>query len=76
MIVDTKTFKLSDWTLPKNTTLIIDENSKLLNEILTSTDQYFRENFPLVFIVQPDGKLTFKTEGYRIGSGQLIYNSL
>ncbi|MGI6717694.1 MAG: transglutaminase-like domain-containing protein [Bacteroidales bacterium] len=73
---ETKTFKLSDWDLPNQTTLIVDEDSQLLNEILTSTDQYFRENFPLVFIVQPDGKLTFKTEGYRIGSGQLIYNSL
>ncbi|MDD4141715.1 MAG: transglutaminase domain-containing protein [Bacteroidales bacterium] len=69
-------FKPSEWNLPKNSTFIIDENAEMMNEILSSTKQYFRDNYPLVFIVNPNGDLVFKTEGYRIGTGELIYKSL
>ncbi|MBR5784186.1 MAG: hypothetical protein IKY43_03345, partial [Bacteroidales bacterium] len=62
--------------LPKNATLWIDKNSDWMNMFLKTTDTYFRSNYPLVFIINSKGELTFKTEGYRIGTGELIFKSL
>ncbi len=62
--------------LPKNSQVIIDENSEIMNKLLKEADIYFRDNYPLVFIIDNDGRITFKTEGYRIGTGELIYKSL
>jgi hypothetical protein len=53
-----------------------DKNNEWMRAMLKDTDQYFRDNYPLVFIVNKDGSLIFKTEGYRIGTGELIYKSL
>ena len=72
----TADFNPAQWNLPKQSLFIYDENSKWMNNILTSTNQEFRDNYPLVFIVDGNGELTFKTEGYRIGTGELIYKSL
>ncbi len=62
--------------LPKNVLIVEDRDTEWMQSILTSTKQYFRDNYPLVFIVNKKGELTFKTEGYRIGTGELIYKSL
>ncbi|MDR2084435.1 MAG: transglutaminase domain-containing protein [Bacteroidales bacterium] len=72
----TADFKPSNWNLPKQSIFIYDENSNWMNNILTTTEQEFRDNYPLVYIITPEGKLIFKTEGYRIGTGELIYKSL
>ena len=62
--------------LPRNAIIIEDKDSKWMNNLLEKSDQYFRDNYPLVFIVNKDGKLILKTEGYRIGTGELMYKSL
>ncbi|MDD4847153.1 MAG: transglutaminase-like domain-containing protein [Bacteroidales bacterium] len=69
-------FDAKKWNLPKQSQVIIDENAEWMNSILNSTNQEFRDNYPLIFIVNTDGGLIFKTEGYRIGTGELIYKSL
>ena len=66
----------SQWNFPKQSKIMYDENSAWINNILSSTKQEFKDNFPLVFIVEKDGTLVFKSEGYRIGTGELLYNSL
>lgn len=72
----TADFNAGKWNLPKNSKFIYDENSVWMNSILSSTNQEFRDNYPLVFIVNNNGELIFKTEGYRIGTGELIFKSL
>lgn len=72
----TASFDVQQWNLPQQSQVIIDGDSKWMNSILSSTNQEFRDNYPLIFIVNADGGLSFKTEGYRIGTGELIYKSL
>jgi hypothetical protein len=62
--------------LPASAIIMEDKNNEWMRAMLKDTDQYFRDNYPLVFIVNKDGSLIFKTEGYRIGTGELIYKSL
>ncbi|MDR0969210.1 MAG: transglutaminase domain-containing protein [Lentimicrobiaceae bacterium] len=69
-------FDVRRWNLPKNSLFIVDQNASWMHRILTVTNQEFRENYPLVFIVNQQGKLVFKTEGYRIGTGELLFKSL
>jgi len=73
---NTAGFDPKRWNLPKNTIISIDEDTLFLNYILTATNQYFREEYPLVFIVDKKGELVFKSEGYRIGTGELLLKSL
>ncbi|MEG1556733.1 MAG: hypothetical protein RR356_08430, partial [Bacteroidales bacterium] len=69
-------FNFSTWNLPQQAFYMEDKNGAWFNQIMTSTDQYFRDNYPVVFIVNKEGDLEFKTEGYRIGTGELIFKSL
>lgn len=62
--------------LPANAIIIEDKDNQWMNDLLEKSDQYFRDNYPLVFIVNKDGNLILKTEGYRIGTGELIYKTL
>ena len=71
-----ESFKASDWNLPSNSVFMYDEDSQWIKNIVTSTNQSFSDNYPLVYIVNADGELVFKSEGYRIGTGELIYKSL
>ena len=72
----TADFNAAKWHLPKQSQFIYDENSVWMKEILKSSKQEFGGNYPLIFIVNSKGELTFKSEGYRIGTGELIYKSL
>ena len=68
-------FDFKAWKLPRQSVMIEDVNDLWFNEIITSTDQYFRDNYPVVYLIQPDGTIVFKSEGYNIGTGHLILNS-
>ena len=68
-------FDFKAWNLPRQSVMIEDVNDRWFNEIITSTDQYFRDNYPVVYLIQPDGTIVFKSEGYNIGTGHLILNS-
>jgi hypothetical protein len=69
-------FNFASWGFPKNTLCVEDREGAWFSNIITSTDQYFRDNYPVVYIVTPEGELSFKSEGYRIGTGELIHRSL
>ena len=71
----TQPFDKKHWNLPENTMVTTDDNG-LLAKILSDTKQYFRDNYPLIFIVDNRGQLTFKSEGYRIGTAELVFKSL
>jgi len=72
----TTDFDPKRWNLPANSIFGIDDDTMFLNYVLTATNQEFREEYPLVFIVNREGKLVFKSEGYRIGTGELLLKSL
>lgn len=72
---NTQPFDKSRWNLPKNTIVTVD-GSGLLKKVLAESKQYFRDNYPLIFIADKDGNLVFKSEGYRIGTAELIYKTL
>ena len=71
----TQPFDKKHWNLPKNTMVTTDDNG-LLAKILSDTKQYFRDNFPLIFIMDGKRQLVFKSEGYRIGTAELVYKTL
>ncbi|MCF0206593.1 MAG: transglutaminase domain-containing protein, partial [Bacteroidales bacterium] len=71
----TEPFSTSHWNLPKQT-LTATDTDNVMNKILTDTKQQFRDNLPLIFIIDKDGNIVFRTEGYRIGTAELIYKSL
>lgn len=68
-------FKFASWGLPNQSILIEDIDNQWFNNIITTTDQYFRDNYPVVFLINPDGNIIFKSEGYNIGTGNLILQS-
>ena len=68
-------FNFKSWGLPEQSILIQDNGDQWFNEILSSADLYFRDDYPVVFLVNPDGTIVFKSEGYRIGTGGLILKS-
>ena len=72
---NTQPFDKSRWNLPKNTIVTVD-GSGLLKKVLAESKQYFRDNYPLIFIADKEGNLVFKSEGYRIGTAELIYKTL
>ena len=71
----TQPFDKKHWNLPKNTIVTVD-GSGLLKKVLAESKQYFRDNYPLIFIADKEGNLVFKSEGYRIGTAELVYKTL
>ena len=68
-------FNFKAWGLPKQSVLIQDKGNQWFKDILSSADLYFRDDYPMVFLINPDGTIVFKSEGYRIGTGELILKS-
>lgn len=69
-------FNFDQWQLPSQSILMEDKGNQWFNKIITDTDQYFRDNYPVVYLIKNDGMIIFKSEGYRIGTGNLILNTL
>ena len=72
---NTQPFDPKVWHLPFDTKVEVDSTG-LLGRILKQNHILFRDNYPLVFIIRPDGEITFKSEGYRIGTAALVFKSL
>ena len=68
-------FNFKAWGLPKQSILMQDKGNQWFKDIITSADLYFRDDYPMVFLINPDGTIMFKSEGYRIGTGELILKS-
>ncbi len=71
----TEPFSATKWNLPKQTIIATDSNG-LMDKILRDTKQQYNDNPPLIFIVDAEGRLTFRSDGYRIGTAELIYKEL
>jgi len=71
----TDQFSVDKYGLPKQTMLSVDSYG-FMKKILHDTKQQDGDNFPLVFIIDSDGRIVFKSEGYRIGMGELIYKNI
>ncbi len=65
-------FQFEKWNLPKQSLFIIDEQSKFMHKLLNDTKQVFKEEYPLLFILNTQGDIILKSEGYRIGAGEMI----
>lgn len=48
----------------------------LWHKILSASGLYFRDNFPLIFIVNNRGEIIFHSQGYKIGTADFFYKSL
>lgn len=68
-------FSAEKWNLPSQTIVATDTNG-LLEKIIADTKQQYNDNLPLIFIIGSNGKITFRSDGYRIGTAELIYKSL
>ncbi|MBO4615552.1 MAG: Ig-like domain-containing protein [Bacteroidales bacterium] len=71
----TEPFSAAKWNLPKQTIVTTDSNG-LMDKILRDTKQQYNDNPPLIFIIDSNGKITFRSDGYRIGTAELIYKSI
>ncbi len=71
----TEPFSAAKWNLPKQTIVATDSNG-LMDKILRDTKQQYNDNPPLIFIINSNGKITFRSDGYRIGTAELIYKSI
>ena len=72
-----KNFEANNYkNLPQNSTFITRQGIEIMNDFLKSTNQSFRDNYPLIYIVNPQGKIIFYSEGYRIGVGDLIWKTV
>ena len=69
---NTGDFHFGKWNLPKQSTFIIDDQSKFMQKLLKETKQEFKEEYPLLFIINEQGDIILKSEGYRIGAGEMI----
>lgn len=72
----TPDFNFQQWNLPANAIQMEDVENQWFNNIISATDQYFRDNYPVVFLIDKKGNIFFKSEGYRIGTGDLILKTL
>jgi transglutaminase-like putative cysteine protease len=62
--------------LPAKTQFVTKNGSVLMDAMLKSANQSFRDNYPLIYIVNKKGEIIFHSEGYRIGIGDLLSKSL
>ena len=71
----TEPFSAAKWNLPKQTIVATDSNG-LMDKILRDTKQQYNDNPPLIFIINAEGQISFRSDGYRIGTAELIYTFL
>jgi len=61
---------------PTNSKFITEDTDKLLKKILASAGVTFRDNFPLIFIINEKGEIIFHSQGYKIGTVEFLHKSL
>lgn len=75
-VKNTGDFHFEKWNLPKQSVFIIDEQSTFMQKLLKETKQEFKEEYPLLFIINEQGDIILKSEGYRIGAGEMMLKAL
>ena len=69
-------FNFDKWKLPSQSILVNDEGKQWLNNVLTHTKSTFSDSYPLVIFADKEGKILFKSEGYRIGTSNQILQKM
>ncbi len=64
-------FHFEAWDLP-HSQLIEDIGNRWTDSFIEATGHNFRNNFPAVFVIGGEGNILFFSEGYSIGTGNLI----
>jgi len=62
--------------LPRNSRFITKDVDAMMNLFLKSADQSFRDNYPLIYIVNDYGDIILHSQGYKIGLGDLLRKTL
>lgn len=66
-------FNFEAWKLPNQSSLFIDQDGLWLKNALSSIKSNFKDDFPLVLLLNKQGKVIYKSEGYHIGTaGQIL----
>ena len=72
-----KNFSANNYkNLPENSTFLLENGDDIMEDFLKSTNQSFRDNYPLIYIVDAQGQIIFYSEGYRIGVGDVIWKTV
>ncbi|MHC1707255.1 MAG: transglutaminase domain-containing protein [Bacteroidales bacterium] len=58
--------------LPKNAVYLVDENNSLMKNIEKNNEAVFSSNLPLVVFAEPTAKSWIISEGYSIGTGEML----
>jgi hypothetical protein len=62
--------------LPKQSLFAFDYDKNLQNQIVSSSNISFSNNYPILCFVSEDGKIYFLSTGYRIGSGESLLKTI
>lgn len=62
--------------LPKQSLFAIDQNNKILKQVIKSTQKELKDNLPILLLITKEGDIVFLSEGYRIGAGENLIKSI
>lgn len=70
-------FSVNKYTnLPKQSIFAIDNNNKILSQVIKSTQKGLKDNLPILLLITKEGDIVFLSEGYRIGAGENLIKSI
>ena len=62
--------------LPEKTFFYIDKDNAILKSVSVEMNRNSGFNLPLILIINPEGKIWYHSEGYRIGVGEHLLKAL
>lgn len=65
-------FNFDAWKLPKQSSLFVDNGGLWLKNALSTIKSNFKNDFPLVLLINNQGEVIYKSEGYHIGTASQI----
>ena len=73
----TSAFSVSAYEgLPKNTSFSIDDKNRALDMVTSHIDEKPKNDYPLVFVIDPDKKIRYVSAGYKLGIGADVLRTL
>lgn len=62
--------------LPFQSLFAIDDNGKILKQVIKATNKDLKDNFPILLLITNEGEIVFLSEGYRIGAGENLIKTI
>lgn len=75
-VKNTGNFHFEKWGFPKQVQFLIDDNSGFMKKLLKDTKIPFKEEYPFMLMINEKGDIIEKSEGYRIGAGEMLLKML